>query len=110
MNVLHRSRMDSTGTALDEIYAPMIPVSVDLASLEEVQEPEPRRPQHRMGYFDLHPHRRRIQVGGDEDMLDQFAQAAEDIDAFPRRSYHDRGRLFDRPDAASPAEAGPYPT
>ena len=44
MNVPHRSRMDSTGTALDGIYAPTIPGSVDLAAPEEVQDPEPRRP------------------------------------------------------------------
>ena len=68
--------MDSTGTALDEIYAPTIPGSVDLAAPQEVQDAELQRPQRRMGYFDLHPERRRMQVGGDEDMLDQFAQAA----------------------------------
>src|SRR5260221_10926243 len=44
MNVPHRPRMDSTGTALDGIYAPTIPGSVDLAAPEEVQDPEPRRP------------------------------------------------------------------
>ena len=86
MNVPHRSRMDSTGTVLDEIYAPTIPGSVDLAAPEEVQDPESHRPQRRMGYFDLHPERRRIQVSGDEDMLDEFAQAAGDIEAPPRPS------------------------
>ena len=86
MNVPHRSRMDSTGTVLEDIYVPTIPGSVDLAAPEEVQDPEPQRPQRRMGYFDLHPERRRNQVGGDEDMLDQFAQAAGDIEALPRRS------------------------
>jgi len=62
MSAPHRSRMDSTGTGLDEIYAP-IPGSVDLASLEEVQDPERQRPQQRMGLFDLHPERRRMDVG-----------------------------------------------
>jgi len=71
MNVSHHSRMDSTGTALDEIYAPTIPGSVDLAEPEGVQDPEPQRPQRRIGYFDLRPERRHMQVGGDGgDMLD----------------------------------------
>ena len=70
--------MDSTGTAVDEIYAPRIPGSVDLAEPEEVQDP--------MGYFDLHPERRHVQVGEDGgDMLAQFAQAAGGIEAPPRR-------------------------
>src|SRR6266581_2805681 len=55
-------------------------------ALEEVQDPKPRCPQRRMGYFDLHPERRCMQVSGDEDVLDQFAQAAGDIDALPRPS------------------------
>ena len=41
-----------------------------------------------MGYFDLHPERWRMHVGGDGgDMLDQFAQAAggHDIQALPRQ-------------------------
>jgi hypothetical protein len=77
MNVPHRSRMDSTGTVLDEIYASTIPGSVDLAEPEEVQVAGPQRPERRMGYFDLHPERRHMHVGGDGgDMLDQFAQAA----------------------------------
>jgi len=79
--------MDSTGTALDEIYAPTIPGSVDLAAPQEVQDAEPQRPQRRMGCFDLHPERRRMQVGGDEDMLVQFAQAAGDIDALTTLSH-----------------------
>jgi len=87
MNVPHRSRMDSTGTALDEIYAPTIPGSVDLAEPQEVQVPAPPRPQRRMGYFDLHPERRHMQVGGDGgDMLDEFAQAAGGMETPPRRS------------------------
>jgi hypothetical protein len=51
MKILHVSRVDST---LDEIYAPTMPVSVDLAA-PEVQDAEPQRPQRWMGYFDLHP-------------------------------------------------------
>ena len=90
MNVPHRSRMDSTGTALDEIYAPTIPGSVDLAEPEEVPIPAPQCPQRRMGYFDLHPERRHVQVGGDGgdrgDMLDEFAQAAGGVETPPRRS------------------------
>ena len=88
MNVPHRSRMDSTGTVLDEIYAPTIPGSVDLAEPEGVQVAEPQRPQRRMGYFDLHPERRHVHVGGDGGDMDQFAQAAggHDIEALPRRS------------------------
>jgi len=85
-NVPHRSRMDSTGTALDEIYAPTIPGSVDLAEPEEIQVPAPQRPQRRMGYFDF-PERRHVQVGGDGgDMLDEFAQAAGGIETPPRCS------------------------
>jgi len=79
--------MDSTGTALDEIYAPAIPGSVDLAEPEDVQIPAPQRPQRRMGYLDLHPERRHVQVGGDGgDMLDEFAQAAGGAETPPRRS------------------------
>ena len=51
MNVPHRSRMDSTGAALDEIYAPTIPGSVDLAEPEEVQVLAPQRLQRWMGYL-----------------------------------------------------------
>ena len=70
--------MDCTGTALDEIYAPTIPGSVERAEPEAVQVPEPQRPQRQMGYFDLHPERRYMQVGGDGgDVLDQFAQAGD---------------------------------
>jgi len=84
MNVLHRSRMDSAGTALDEIYAPTIPGSVDLAEPEEVQVLEPQHPHRRMGYFDLHPERRHVQVGGDGgDMSDESAQAAGGIETPP---------------------------
>ena len=87
MNVPHRSRMDSTRTVLDEIYAPTIPGSVDLPELEEVPIPAPQRPQRRMGYFDLHPERWHVQVGGDGgDMLDDFAQAAGGAETPPRRS------------------------
>ena len=41
--------MDSTGKALDEIYGSTILGSVDLAEPEEVQDPEPQRPQQGMG-------------------------------------------------------------
>jgi len=81
MNVPHRSRMDSTGTALHEIYAPTIPGSVDLAEPAEVQVLEPQHPHRRMGYFDLYPERRHVQVGGDGgDMLDDSAHAAGGIE------------------------------
>jgi len=84
MNVPHRSRMDSTGTALVEIYTPTIPGSVDLVELEEVQVAEPQRPQRRMGYFGLHPELRHMQVGGDGgDMLDEFAQAPGGMETPP---------------------------
>jgi len=87
INVPHRSRMDSTGTALDEIYAPTIPGSVDLPEPEEVPIPAPQRPQRQMGYFDLHPERRHMQVGGDGgDILDDFAQAAGGMETPPRRN------------------------
>jgi hypothetical protein len=43
-----------------------------------------------MGYFDLHPKRHQLRVGGggDEDIFDQFARAAdaEENDDAPRRS------------------------
>jgi len=85
IRVPHLSKMDSTATTLDEIYATM-PGSVDPAEPEEVQDPEPRRPQRRMGCFDLRPKRRRIQVGGGGgDMLDEFSQAAGGIETPPRR-------------------------
>jgi len=87
MNVPHRSRTDSTETALDEIYASTIPGSVDLVEPEEVPVSEPQRPQRWMCYFDLHPEHRYMQVGRDRgDMLDDFAQAARGIETPPRRS------------------------
>jgi hypothetical protein len=71
-------------------YAPTILGSIDLAEPEEVQGAEPRLPQRRMGYFyfELHPERCHVHVGGGGgDMLDQFEQAAGgyDIEALPRR-------------------------
>jgi hypothetical protein len=87
MNVPHRSKIDGSGTPLDEIYAPTIPSSIDVSVQDEVQEPEPQRPPQRMGYFDIHPERRPITIGGDGDMMDQFAQAATgDLEGLPRRS------------------------
>ena len=84
MNVLHRSRMNSTRTALHEIYAPTIPGSVDLAEPEEVQVLEPQHPHRRMGCFDLYPERRHVQVGRDGgEMLDEFAHAAGGIETPP---------------------------
>ena len=90
MNVPHRSKIDSLGTPMEELYAPTIPGSMDLTEPEpeEVQEAEPPRPQRRMGYFDIHPERRRMRSGGDgeEDIFDQFARAADESDDPPRRS------------------------
>jgi hypothetical protein len=92
MNVPHRSKIDSLGTPLEEFYAPTIPGSVDLTEPEEVHEEvhqaEPPRPQRRMGYFDIHPERRRMRMGGggEEDIFDQFARAADESDDPPRRS------------------------
>jgi hypothetical protein len=63
MNVPHRSKIDGSGTPLDEIYAPTIPGSMDVSVQDE--EPEPQRPPQQMGYFDLHPERQRITTGGD---------------------------------------------
>ena len=87
MTVPHRSRMDSTAMALDEIYATTIPGSVDLAEPEDVQIPAPQCPQRRMGYLDLHPEGRHVQVGGGGGyMLDGFAQAAGGMETPPRSS------------------------
>lgn len=94
MNVPHRSKIDSLGSPLEEQYAPTIPGSLDLMEPEEVPGVElaPPRPQRRMGYFDLHPERRRLRVGGGggggEDIFDEFARAAdaEENDDPPRRS------------------------
>ena len=87
MNVPHRSRIDSSGSAMDEIYVPTIPSSLDVAEAGEIQEAESQRSQRRMGYFDMHPERRHIRIGGDDDMMDQFAQAAAgDLEDLPRRS------------------------
>ena len=84
MNVLHHLRMDSAGTALDEIYMPMIPGSVDLTELEEVQVLEPQHSHRQMGYFDLHPEWQHMKVGRDRgDMLDEFAQVARGIETPP---------------------------
>jgi len=86
MNVPHRSKIDGSGSHFDEIYAPTIPSILDSAEPEEVQEGELQLAQRRMGYFDIHPERRRMHLTGDEDILDQFAQAASDMEPLPRRS------------------------
>jgi hypothetical protein len=87
MNVPHRSKIDSLGSPLEELYAPTIPGSVDLTVREDAQEEDSLRPQRRMGYFDLHPERRRTRPGGDnEDIFDEFARAADQSDDPPRRS------------------------
>jgi hypothetical protein len=86
MNVPHRSRIDSTGSNLDELYASTIPSTIDVTEQEDVQESELRRAQRRVGYFDMHPERRLVHIGGDGNMMDQFAQAATDLEALPRRS------------------------
>jgi len=89
MNVPHRSKIDSLGSPLEELYAPTIPESVDLTVREDVQEGDSLRPQRRVGYFDMHPDRRRLPLGevaGDDDIFDQFARAAEEGEDLPRRS------------------------
>ena len=95
MNVPHRSKIDSLGSPLEEQYAPTMPGSLDLMEPEEVPvivpvELPPPRPQRRVGYFDLHPERRRegVRGGRDEDIFDQFARAAdaEEDDNPPRKS------------------------
>jgi len=98
MNVPHRSKMDSLGSPIDEQYAPTIPgSSINLDLMEPAEEvvpnnvePQPPRPQRRVGYFDVHPERRHLRVGagGHEDIFDQFARAAdaEENDDPPRRS------------------------
>jgi len=70
--------------ALDEIYATMIPGSIDLAEPEEVEIPAPQRPQWQMGYLDLHPEWQHVQVGGGGGyMLDEFTQAAGGMETPP---------------------------
>lgn len=91
MNVPHRSKIDSLGSPLEEQYASTIPESLDLIEPEEVPGVElaPPRPERRVGYFDLHPERRRQRAGGgrEEDIFDQFARAADaEEDDPPRRS------------------------
>ena len=91
MNVPHRSKIDSRGSPLEEQYAPTIPGSLDLIEPVEVPGVElaPPRSQRRMGYFDLHPERRRLRAGGggEEDIFDEFARAADgEEDNPPRRS------------------------
>jgi hypothetical protein len=86
MNVPHSSKIDGSGSHLDEIYAPMIPSILDSAEPEEVQEGDPQHAQRRMGYFDIHSERRPMHLTGDEDILDQFAQAASDMEPLPRWS------------------------
>ncbi|KAI9507647.1 hypothetical protein F5148DRAFT_1306912 [Russula earlei] len=87
MNIPHRSKIDNHGSPLEDTYAPTIPSSIDLVEPKESLGPEPPpRSQRRMGYFDIHPERRRAQVGGDETLLDQFAQAAGDMEDLPRQS------------------------
>jgi len=86
MNDPHRSKINGSGSHLDEIYAPTMPSILDSAEPEEVEEREPQHAQRRMGYFDMHPEWRRMHLTGDEDILDQFAQAAGDMEPLPRRS------------------------
>jgi hypothetical protein len=86
MNIPHRSKIDSRGSPIDEIFVPTIPGSVDIVVPEEIQQVELTRAQRRMGYFDMHPERRPTQVDADEGLLDQFASAAGTIEGIPRRS------------------------
>ena len=89
MNVPHRSKIDSLGSPMEDMYAPTIPGSVDLPEPEpeEAQESDLPRSQRRMGYFDLHPERRRFRAGGGgEEDFDEFARAADESDDHPRRS------------------------
>ena len=90
MNVPHRSKIDSLGSPLEEQYAPTIPGSLDLIEPEEVPgiELPPPRSQRRMGYFDVHPERRRLRMGGggEEDIFDQFARAADAEEDDPPRN------------------------
>jgi hypothetical protein len=83
MNVPHRSKIDRSGSHLDETYTPTIPSILDSAEPEEVQERDPQHAQLRMGYLNMHPERRCMHLTGDEDILDQFAQAASDMEHLP---------------------------
>ena len=83
MNAPHRSKIDRSGSHLDETYAPTIPSILDSAEPEEVQERDPQHAQLRKGYFDMHPERRRMHLTADEDILDRFAQAASDMEHLP---------------------------
>jgi hypothetical protein len=85
LNVPHRSRIDGSGSPLNELYSPTIPSTIDVTESDEVQELERRRSQRGLGYFDVHPERRRVHIGRHGDMMDQFAQAAGDLEALPRR-------------------------
>jgi len=89
MNVPHSSKINGSGSHLDEIYVPRIPSIFDSAEPEEVEEREPRHAQRRMGYFDVHPERRRM-----TDILDQFAQAASDMEPLPRRSDTNTNSIY----------------
>jgi len=62
------------------LYALTIPSILDAAESEEVQEGDLQHAQRRMGYSDIHPEQQCMHLTGDEDILDQFAQAASDMD------------------------------
>jgi hypothetical protein len=83
MNVPHCSKIDCSGSHLDEIYAPTIPSILYSAELEEVQERDLQHAQWQMGYLDIHPKRWHMHLTGDEDILDQFAQAASNMEPLP---------------------------
>jgi hypothetical protein len=62
------------------LYVLTIPSILDSVESEEVQERDPQHAQRRMGYSDIHPERQCMHLTGDEDILDQFAQVASDMD------------------------------
>ena len=76
-------------THTSNTFVPPIQWDVLLAFVRWQDAPSKESSRRRMGYFDMHPERRRIHLARDEDILDPFAQAAGDI-----------GRLLRRPPTA----------
>jgi hypothetical protein len=94
------------------LYVLTIPSILDTAESEEVQERDPQHAQQQMGYSDIHPERQRMHLTGDEDILDQFAQAASDMEPLPRRSDTTTDSVYSsgQTPPASPTRALTKPT
>ena len=88
MNVPHHLKIDGSGSHLDISIRADDTQHPRLSRVGGRQEGDLQHAQQRMGYSDIHPEWQRMHLTGDKDTLDQFAQAASDMDP-----SHDRVTL-----------------